>query len=226
MTQMKYGVPFEVDHIPTSSNRRPAFLLDWDDITVHSTANLNSTARGERKWLTNPQNRPPRYNKWAGWHLCVDEEMLVEAIPLDENAWHAGDGEEGYGNRNTVSIEICESGNRAKTLDNAAKVIAGLLREKGKTLDNVKRHKDWNGKNCPRIFNEETWNEFLKSIEYYLKGEQARPSGTFRRVYVQGVQKGSFKEDESLIDFVRERIIDGNFPIEIKEVTLKDGKEV
>ena len=93
-------------------------------ITIHSTGNPKSTAMNERAWLTNPNN-----NVTASWHICVDEKEAVEAIPLNEVAWHAGDGGSGTGNRRSISIEICESGDRAKTLENAIKLTANLQQQ-------------------------------------------------------------------------------------------------
>ena len=90
-------------------------------ITIHSTGNTKSTARNERDWLTNPTN-----GRQASWHICVDEKEAIEAIPLNEVAWHAGDGR-GPGNMSSFSIEFCESGDRHKTLLNAAEFGAKIL---------------------------------------------------------------------------------------------------
>ena len=115
-----------VDHIPrnTPYNRRPGLPMSPQYITIHSTGNPKSTAMNERAWLTNPNN-----NVTASWHICVDEKEAVEAIPLNEVAWHAGDGGSGTGNRRSISIEICESGDRAKTLENAIKLTANLQQQ-------------------------------------------------------------------------------------------------
>ena len=52
----------------------------------------------------------------------------MRLIPLNEVARHAGDGGSGTGNRRSISIEICESGDRAKTLENAIKLTASYSR--------------------------------------------------------------------------------------------------
>jgi len=137
-------------------------------ITIHSTGNLKSTARNERAWLTNPANKVT-----ASWHICVDEKEAVEAIPLNEVAWHAGDGGSGTGNRRSISIEICESGDRAKTLENAIKLTAKLLHERGWGVDRLRRHYDWSGKICPRIMqpnNWAGWKQFKKDVAKELTG--------------------------------------------------------
>ena len=158
-----------VDHIPrtTPCNRRPGLSMSPQYITIHSTGNPKSTARNERGWLTNPSN-----TRTASWHICVDEKEAIEAIPLTEVAWHAGDGS-GQGNRASIGIEICESGNRAKTLENAAKLTAKLLKERNWGVDRLRRHHDWSGKICPRILqpnNWAGWEQFKRDVQKELSG--------------------------------------------------------
>lgn len=159
-----------IDHIPrtTPHNRRPGIAMLPQYITIHSTGNPNSTARNERAWLTNPANKIT-----ASWHIVVDEKEAVEAIPLDEVAWHAGDGASGPGNRKSIGIEICESGDRAKTLANAVNLVAKTLNERGWGVDKLRRHYDWSGKSCPRILmanNWAGWEQFKRNVQKELSG--------------------------------------------------------
>ncbi|MGI5927582.1 MAG: N-acetylmuramoyl-L-alanine amidase family protein [Thermacetogeniaceae bacterium] len=160
-----------IDHIPrnTPHNRRPGLSMVPQYITIHSTGNPSSTARNERGWLTNPSN-----TRTASWHICVDEKEAVEAIPLNEVAWHAGDGGSGTGNRKSIGIEICESGDRQRTLQNAVKLVAKLLKERGWGVDRLRRHYDWSKKICPRIFYDggkwTTWEQFRQAVQKELTG--------------------------------------------------------
>lgn len=129
-------------------------------ITVHSTANPNSTARNERDNLARVEN-----TRQASFHLVVDQKECIECIPLNEVSWHAADGFYGEGNRTSISLEICESGDRAKTLENAAVILAGLLKERNWGVDKLKRHYDWSGKDCPRIMSANSWFEWYKFIK-------------------------------------------------------------
>lgn len=62
-------------------------------------------------------------------------------------------------------------GDRAKTLDNAARVIAALLRENGLAMADIRQHFNWNNKNCPQILRAgNLWNEFLAAVGSYYKG--------------------------------------------------------
>lgn len=153
---------YRVDHIP-KGKIRPGKKLNLQYITIHSTGNPTSTALNERGWLTNPTN-----TRIASWHIAVDEKMAVEAIPLDEVAYHAGTSQ---GNNTSIGIEICESGDRVKTLKNAAELTAKLLHEKNWGIDRLKRHYDWSKKICPRIMsanNWKGWNEFKKQVQKEL----------------------------------------------------------
>lgn len=162
---------YRVDHIPKSTpyNRRPGIKLDATTITIHNTANPSSTARNERLWLTNPAN-----TRTASYHIVVDDKEAIEVIPLNEVAWHAGDGNSrSSGNRTSIGIEICESGNYEQTINNAADLVATLLLERGWDTNQLRRHFDWSGKNCPRLMNTSGdwsgWKEFVAKVENVLK---------------------------------------------------------
>ena len=143
------GYEYVVKYIPVNPKRRPGRKIAPQYLTIHSTGNEKSTARGERAWLENPSN-----TRTASWHICVDEKEAIEAIPLDEMAYHAGTT---AGNTQSISIEICESGDRQKTLDNAIKLTASILRQRGWGIDRLRRHYDWSGKVCPRILSQNNW---------------------------------------------------------------------
>lgn len=77
---------------------------------------------------------------------------MIECLPLTENAWHAGDGSgTASGNRTSIGIEICESGDYSKALANATELAAKLLKQFGWGTERLFRHYDWSGKICPRL---------------------------------------------------------------------------
>lgn len=149
------GFPYKVQTL-NESNKRPAIKRRIKYIVVHNTANENSTAQNERDYLSNPLNTSS-----TSWHIAVDEKEAIEAVPLNEVAYHAGDKE---GNQYGIGIEVCESGNQEKTNENAAKVIAYLMKEYHIPIDRVLTHKDFSGKECPRLLLQH-WDEFLEQIE-------------------------------------------------------------
>jgi len=161
---------YKQDHIPRSTphNRRPANKLEAITITIHSTGNPSSTAANERAWLTNPSN-----TRTASYHIVVDEKEAIEVLPLNESAWHSGDGSGlNSGNRKGIGIEICER-NYEKSLDNAIELVVKMLKERNWGIDRLRRHYDFSGKNCPRMMNADGkwtgWYDFLRVVESKLK---------------------------------------------------------
>lgn len=151
--------------IPISAGKRSGRKITPTTLTIHSTDNPSSTAQNERDWLVNPSNK-----RVASWHVCVDEKQAVMAIPLDERALHAGNQK---GNDTSISLEICESGDREKTLRNAVEVTAQLLRERGWGVDKLRQHHDWSGKNCPRILRDTgRWSWFVEQVKQKLSNNE------------------------------------------------------
>lgn len=148
----------KVDHIPVGAIR-PAKKINWTTITVHNTGNPESTALNERGWLTNPTN-----TRIASWNYCIYEDQIIEAIPENEMSYHAGSR---VGNETSLGVEICEAGDFEKSVETAVKFIAMKLHSKGKGIEAVKKHKDWSGKNCPRLLIPR-WESFIKAIEKEL----------------------------------------------------------
>lgn len=150
---------------------RPGGRFEKTSITIHSTGNPPSTAQNERDWLDNPSNR-----REASWHYVVDEKGVIQAIPDEEEAWHCGNT---IGNRFSIGLEICEGGDREKTLRNAVDFVVQKMKEYGFSLTDIVRHYDWTGKNCPRILIDKKyikdgmdWEWFMKEIESRLRKEK------------------------------------------------------
>lgn len=159
------------DLIPKGRRNRPGYRLDPKYITIHDTANTQSGA--DAKAHANYVKSAAAAAIPASWHFTVDDSVIIQHLPLNENGWHAGDGTNGTGNRQSIGIEICENrdGNRAKAEANAAWLVAKLLREFNLGLDRVKQHYDWSGKNCPRVLRGRPggWEGFLAAVEAHLK---------------------------------------------------------
>lgn len=147
---------YVINHIPKRKGKRPGIKAKMTSITVHNTGNPKSTAMNERNWLVNPNN-----NRVASFHIVIDEKQAIECIPLDEVAYHSGNSE---GNKTSIGIEICESGNYKMNEQNAVELIAKMLVERGWGIERVRTHKSWSGKECPRLILP-YWNDFLDSIK-------------------------------------------------------------
>ena len=140
------------------------YSMEPQYITIHNTANSASADAEVRYMISN--------NNQVSYHVCVDEKEVIQAIPFNRNAWHAGDGASGTGNRKSIGIEIARSTGDANLFEqaeqNCAAYVAKLLKERGWGIDRVKRHKDWSGKNCPHKTMEKGWDRFVKMIQKEL----------------------------------------------------------
>ncbi|MGX4282011.1 N-acetylmuramoyl-L-alanine amidase [Bacillus sp. JK106] len=148
------------DFIPVGHNNRPGYAMDPAYITVHNTAN---TAKGANAAMHARYEKNPETP--TSWHFTVDEKEIYQHLPLNENGWHAGDGNRGNGNRKSIGIEICENsdGDFEKAVANAQWLIKKLMKEQGISLANVVPHQHWSGKYCPRKLLDR-WDSFKAGI--------------------------------------------------------------
>ncbi|MGU9966443.1 N-acetylmuramoyl-L-alanine amidase [Bacillus sp. N1(2025)] len=147
------------DFIPVGHNNRPGYAMDPAYITVHNTANTarRANAAMHARYEKNPETP-------TSWHFTVDDKEIYQHLPLNENGWHAGDGN-GTGNRKSIGIEICENsdGDFEKAVANAQWLIKKLMKEQGISLANVVPHQHWSGKYCPHKLLDR-WDSFKAGI--------------------------------------------------------------
>ena len=136
-------------------------------VVVHNTAN-DASAVNEVAYMI-------RNNNQVSYHIACDDINVVQGLPLNRNAWHAGDGAKGPGNRYGIGVEICysKSGGARYTNaeENAVYVCARLLHQHGLGIESLKQHHDFalNGKNCPhRIRDEGRWEGFKGRVQWVL----------------------------------------------------------
>ena len=151
-------------------NIKCPYKMEAKKIVVHETAN-DASARDEISYMISNNNE-------VSFHYAVDDVEVVQGVPENRNAWHAGDGGKGKGNREGLAIEICYSksgGERwHKAIENAAQFIADKLKERGWGIDKVTKHQDYSGKHCPhRILDEYGWDNFLNLIMQHLDNEKS-----------------------------------------------------
>lgn len=135
-------------------------------IVVHNTAN-DASAKNEIAYMI-------RNNNSTSYHYAVDDVEVIQAIPENRNAWHAGDGTRGKGNRSGIAIEICYSKSGGskfnKAEDNAVELIVDILDRYGWGIDKVTKHQDYSGKYCPHRTLDMGWDRFIKKVQERLGG--------------------------------------------------------
>ena len=137
-----------------------------EGITVHNTAN-DASARNEASYMKSNNNE-------VSFHIAVDDVEVIQLIDFNRNAWHAGDGGNGFGNRKTIAIEICYSksgGDRfIKAEKNASIIVAKLLKEFGWGFDRVYTHQKHSGKYCPHRTLDSGWDRFMNMVKEAYNG--------------------------------------------------------
>lgn len=161
--------------IPKGRPNRPGYSMQPKYITIHDTANPSkgADALAHARFLQTTTQK-------SSWHYTVDDQRIVQHLPVSESAWHAGDGANGTGNRSSIGIEICENEgiDRQKAEERAAELVAYLLQRLGLPLEAVVPHKHWSGKNCPHLLLPR-WGEFIAGVkgklaEYQLAVSQGQ----------------------------------------------------
>lgn len=156
---------------PSMYKYNAPYAMNPVEICIHNTANT-ATARNEVAYM----NRTANY---TSYHVAIDDKEAVQAIPFNRNAFAAGDGANGRGNRRAIHIEICYSldgGNNGhqsarylKAEENAALYVAQVLIQYGWGVDKVKKHQDYSGKYCPHvILANGKWQWFKNRVQAHM----------------------------------------------------------
>ena len=152
-------------------NIKCPYTMVAEGYCVHNTYN-DASAENEANYMRNN-------DKKVSFHYVVDDKEVIQCIPENRNAFHAGDGAGGNGNRKYIAVEICysKSGGEkfTKAEKNAAEFIAKGLKANGWGIDKVKKHQDFSGKYCPHRTLDLGWERFLNLIRGYL-GQSTVPT--------------------------------------------------
>ena len=134
-------------------------------VVIHNTAN-DATAENEIAYMKRNDNE-------VSFHYAVDEKEAVQGILEDRNAWHAGDGGRGEGNRYGIAIEICYSKSGGEKFEkaerNAAALAADILKRYGWGVEKIKKHRDFSKKYCPHRTLDLGWDRFVDMVKDFLE---------------------------------------------------------
>lgn len=117
-------------------------------IVYHDTGNHSQGANAKMHavYMTSNDNRNERARSW---HYTVDEEYVYHHIPDNEVTWQ-GDSFEAYAMG--IGIETCVNygSDLYTTWQRTAKLMAKLLVEHSLTINDIKQHNYFSGKECPQ----------------------------------------------------------------------------
>lgn len=159
------------------------YTMTPEFVVIHNTANTVSAVDEIAYMKKNTYE--------VSYHYAVDDTGAYQAIPENRNAWHAGDGASGEGNRKGISIEICYSKTGgelfAKSEANTAELVADILNRYGWGIDKVKKHKDFSATSCPHRTLKLGWDRFLDMVRAELIKLQSKEDDTMKTVYTVSV---------------------------------------
>lgn len=140
---------------------KASYPMTPQGIVVHNTAGASS-ARAE---ATNMLNN----NSAVSYHVIADESEVIELVPFSRNCWHAGDGSNGFANRNLIGIEIARSMDYSddkydRAEANAVEYIAWVCVQYGWTSANLHQHNWYSSTACPHRLKDH-WNTFKRKVD-------------------------------------------------------------
>ena len=153
-----------ITNIPCPANKvakKCPYPMTPTRVVVHNTAN-DASAYNEICYMH-------RNDKEVSFHYAVDDLGAVQGISCERNAWHAGDGGGGIGNRQGIAVEICYSKSGGvrfrRSVCNGAALVYELMKKYGWGIDRVTAHRDYSGKHCPhRILDEYGFSAFRSLV--------------------------------------------------------------
>lgn len=154
--------------LPVNKNNRPGTAIEKvNGVVIHYTANPGSTAQQNRNYFENMAKTGER--KVSSHFIIGLSGEIIMCVPLDEVAYASNER-----NADTISIECCIDNEEGKfdekTYESLVALTAWLVGEYDLTLDEVIRHYDVTGKNCPKYFveHESAWEDFKIDLETYI----------------------------------------------------------
>ena len=156
-----------IEQMPLTINpySRPGYLLEEvKGIVIHYIGNPDTTALQNRNYFESLATSHERHAS-SNFIIGLDGE-IIQCVPVDEIAYASNQR-----NEDTLSIEICHPDETGmftkKSYESAVRLTAWLCDRLGLKADDVIRHYDVLGKECPLYFveNPDAWAAFKSEIK-------------------------------------------------------------
>lgn len=154
---------------PNQYSRPQTPLEKIKGVVVHYTANQGTDAKANRNYFNNlPKINEKKDRKtYASSNFIIGiDGKILRVVPETEIAYASNDR-----NKDTLSIECCyvnENGSfTTPTYDSLVWLVSRICIAYQLNEEDVIRHYDVTGKNCPKYFveNQEAWNSFRQDIK-------------------------------------------------------------
>lgn len=161
--------PMEIALLTPNEYSRPQTPLEKvNGIVIHYTGNPGTGAIDNRGYFEGLKDNPVTY---ASSHFVVGlEGEIVQCVPTTEIAYASNER-----NSDTIAIEVCHPDDTGKFNDNTYESLVWLTGWLCQYLDvspdNVIRHYDVTGKECPRYFveHEDAWLTFKEDVRLWTE---------------------------------------------------------
>ncbi len=157
------------DFLTPNEYSRPGISLDEvNGVVIHYTANPGSDAQGNRNYFESLKDS--KITKASSHFVIGLDGTIIQCIPLEEIAY-ASNGRNG----DTIAIECChpdETGKFTKeTYQALIELTAWLCGKYNLKQEDIIRHYDVTGKDCPRYYvaNEDEWEKLKREVFVYIE---------------------------------------------------------
>ena len=173
----KEGAPYiDVELLTPNEYSRPQIPIESVQyIAIHYTANPGATAIANRNYFENLANT---HETKVSSHFVVGlDGEVVQCIPTSEMSYATNSR-----NVDTLSIECCHPDETGRfnnaTYDSAVKLTAWLCTRFGLNSENVIRHYDVTGKDCPKYYveNSDAWIQMKADIAAQIEVDHSLQS--------------------------------------------------
>lgn len=148
---------------PNEYSRPQTPLTKVNGVVIHYTANPGTTGWDNRNYFENLKDT--HTTKVSSHFIIGIDGTIIQCIPLQEIAYASNER-----NADTISIECCHPKKNGKfteeTYNSLVKLSAWLAGEYNLKEEDIIRHYDVTGKNCPKYFveHEDKWEDFKKDV--------------------------------------------------------------
>lgn len=153
---------------PNEFSRPEISIKKVKGVVVHYTANPGSDAVANRDYFEGLKDSGETS---ASSHFIIGlDGTIIQCVPLDEIAYTSNTR-----NEDTISIECCHLDETGKfteeTYESLVKLTAWLSGKFNLKEDEIIRHYDVTGKDCPRYYvkHEDQWKQFKKEVFLYIE---------------------------------------------------------
>lgn len=168
---------YRVDLIDVNEYSRPGTgLASVNGIVIHYTANPGTTAEQNRSYFQNLKDTGETY---ASSHFVIGiDGEIVQCVPCNEIAYASNER-----NEDTIAIECCipdETGEFSEaTYQSLVELVTWLMGRYDLGTDDVIRHYDITGKECPKYYveNKDAWVRFKEDLLSYIEVNGIAKSG-------------------------------------------------